>query len=204
MIDFDRRAADWDSDPLKIERARAVAQAIRESLPLAPTMTALEVGCGTGLLSFALQPALGRITLADSSPGMLDVLRGKIAAAGLDSMTPLLLDFSSRVHLENSYDLLYTLMTLHHIPDTRRALADFYTLLNRPGLLCISDLDQEDGSFHGAGVEVHHGFDRPGLTRSLEQAGFVDVRFSTVYEVVKDVDGLKKSFPLFLAIAEKR
>jgi trans-aconitate methyltransferase len=77
MTDFNLRARSWDSDPLKVERARQVADAIRKNVHLTPGMTALEYGCGTGLLSFALQSSLSRITLADSSAGMLEVLQEK-------------------------------------------------------------------------------------------------------------------------------
>ncbi len=71
MTNFDERAKDWDSDPKKIERARTVSEAIRNTTPVTPQMSALEYGCGTGLLSFALQSDLGQITLADTSQGML-------------------------------------------------------------------------------------------------------------------------------------
>ena len=59
MTNFDERAKDWDSDPKKVERARAVAEAIRKAIPLTANMSALEYGCGTGLLSFALQSDSG-------------------------------------------------------------------------------------------------------------------------------------------------
>ena len=96
MTNFDERARDWDSDPKKVERARAVAEAIRKALPLSANMTALEYGCGTGLLSFALQEDLGEITLADTSQGMLDVLSEKIAASGVTNMHPVRLDLDIR------------------------------------------------------------------------------------------------------------
>ena len=80
MTDFDERAKDWDSDPMKVERAHAVADAIRAALPLRPDMTAFEYGCGTGLLSFFLKDDFSSITLADTSQGMLDVLSEKIRA----------------------------------------------------------------------------------------------------------------------------
>ncbi len=51
MTNFDERAREWDSDPKKVERARAVAEAIRRSIPLSSGMNALEYGCGTGLLA---------------------------------------------------------------------------------------------------------------------------------------------------------
>ena len=46
------------------------------------------------------------------------------------------------------FDLVYTLMTLHHIPDTAKILGSFQALLQPGGVLCIADLDKEDGSFH--------------------------------------------------------
>lgn len=203
MTDFNLRARDWDSDPLKVERARKVADAIRKNVRLTPGMTALEYGCGTGLLSFALQSSLGSITLADSSAGMLEVLREKIAASGIHNMHPLRLDLATDPLLDQRFDIIYSMMTLHHIVDTRKVLADFYTLLDQPGKLFIADLDREDGSFHGTGFDGHNGFDQAELTADLEQAGFGQVRFSTVYEMVKEVGGKSRSYPLFLMVAEK-
>ena len=80
--DFDARAATWDDDPTKVDRAQAVADEIATRVPLSPAMRALEYGCGTGLLSFILRPRLGDITLADVSDGMLAVAARKIAAVG--------------------------------------------------------------------------------------------------------------------------
>jgi ubiquinone/menaquinone biosynthesis C-methylase UbiE len=202
-INFDLRAKDWDSDPSKVERARLVADAIQQNVHLTSRTTAMEYGCGTGLLSFALQPWLGTITMADSSVGMLDVLRGKISLGGITDMIPLRLDLASDPLPELHFDIIYSLMTLHHIPDTRKVLNDFYELLNHPGTLCISDLDSEDGSFHSAGFEGHHGFNRAGLTADLKAAGFGRVHFSTVYEMEKEVNGQSRKYPLFLVVAEK-
>lgn len=204
MISFDERAKDWDSDPGKVERARVVAEAIRAAVPLRPDMTALEYGCGTGLLSFALQPEFSSITLADTSQGMLDVLSEKISAAGVTNMHPLRLDFSIEPPPASRYGIIYSLMTLHHIPNIDLVLHNSFAALEPHGVLCISDLDAEDGSFHGAHVaDVHHGFERRVLQRQVEAAGFRGVKFSTVHEVKRQVDGIEKGFPLFLMTAER-
>ena len=79
---FDARAATWDDDPLKVERANAIAAAIVREVPLVAGMRALEYGCGTGLLSFALRTHFADITMADVSDGMLAVANAKIDAAG--------------------------------------------------------------------------------------------------------------------------
>jgi len=204
MISFDERARDWDSDPGKVDRARVVAEAIRAAVPLKPGMTALEYGCGTGLLSFALQPEFKSITLADTSQGMLDVLSEKIKTAGATNMHPLRLDLATDPPPVSRYGIIYSLMTLHHIRETDKVLSQFHYLLEVGGHLCISDLEKEDGSFHGAAVtDVHQGFDRAGLQRQVEKAGFRDLNFTTVHVITRRVDGIEKEFPLFLMVARK-
>jgi len=205
MTYFDERAKDWDSDPAKVERARVVAQAIRTELPLKAGMTALEFGCGTGLLSFALLQDFSSITLADTSQGMLDVLSGKIKDAGITNMQPLRLDLDNQPLPASRFDVTYSLMTMHHVPKTEIFLRHFHALLNPGGFLCIADLDKEDGSFHGPTVtDVHLGFDQPKLREIVEAAGFGNVHSAPVFAVKKIVDGREKDFPVFLMVAEKK
>jgi ubiquinone/menaquinone biosynthesis C-methylase UbiE len=200
MNTFDARARDWDSDPAKVERAKAVAAVMQKEVLLSRQTTALEYGCGTGLLSFFLQPYLGPITLADSSEGMLSVLAGKIAAAGVKNMALLHLDLATDPLPAGRFDLVYSLMVLHHIPDTAQILQCFHALLNPGGRLCIADLDKEDGSFHTDPFNGHKGFDRHQLRRMLKQGGFSKIRFTDCYEQMKN----GRRYPLFLAVAEKR
>ena len=204
MTDFNERAKGWDSDPMKLERAHVVAEAIRTALPLTSGMTALEYGCGTGLLSFALQADLGQITLADTSQGMLDVLNEKISAAGVANMHPMLLDLTNNPLPAERYHLAYSLMTLHHIHDTQDILIKFHVLLKPAGYLCIADLDKEDGSFHTDGTnDVHKGFERPTLRKQVEAAGFGEIHFLTAYEIKKIIGNTEKTFPVFLMTARK-
>ena len=205
MTDFDERAKDWDSDPKKVERARAVADAIRKSIPLSRKMSALEYGCGTGLLSFALQPDLGRITLADTSQGMLDVLAEKIKSSGADNMRGLRLDLTVDPLPAQKFHLTYSLMTLHHVLDTNDILKKFHTLLEPNGYLLVADLDKEDGSFHTDGTtDVHKGFARNELQAQVEAAGFGDIKFTTDYIIKKKVGNEERSFPVFLMSARKK
>lgn len=204
MTNFDERARDWDSDPGKVERARAVADAIRKAVPLSKEMKVLEYGCGTGLLSFALQSDLGQITLADTSQGMLDVLQEKIASADVMNMHPVRMDLATDAVPRERYDLTYSLMVLHHIHNVKKVLAKFREVLVPNGTLLIADLDKEDGSFHTDGTtDVHLGFDRAELQSMVENAGFGNVRFSTAYKIKKKIGDEKKTFPVFLMTAQK-
>ncbi len=205
MSDFDEKAEEWDT-PKSRKRAANIAEAIRSEVPLSNNMSAFEYGCGTGLLSFELRKELGPIMLADNSDGMLEVLEHKIRDASADDMKTVKLNLSSDPPPDQQFDLVYTMMTLHHIPDTRHILTQFYALLNSAGYLCVADLDEEDGSFHGHDVDdVHKGFDRAELADLAEEIGFTDISFSTAYKMEREIneEGETKLFPIFLMVARK-
>ncbi len=200
---FDSKARQWDDNPVFQERGLKIAQAIRQTVPLNRKMSALDYGCGTGLLSFPLKDELGTILMADSSGGMLDVVAEKIAVQGVPNMTPMKLDLLVDPAPAQRFDLIATSMTLHHVPDTDHILRIFHDLLNPGGYLCIADLDQEDGSFHGIEVDVHHGFDRTGLGQRAAQAGFAAVRFQTVFSIAKERETGTQDYPVFLMTARR-
>lgn len=200
---FDSKARQWDENPVFRERGMKIAAAVRTAVPLRRDMHALDYGCGTGLLSFPLKDELGSIVLADSSPGMLEVAREKIAAQGVPHMTTLKLDLMHDAPPAQRFDLILTSMTLHHVPDTGRILSVFHDLLNPGGTLCVADLDKEDGSFHGVEVDVHHGFDRDELARRAGEAGFADVRFQTVFAITRERETGARDYPVFLMSARR-
>lgn len=205
MSRFDEEAKDWDT-PESQERARSIANVISSQIPLSKNMSAFEYGCGTGQLSFELRDKIGPITLADNSTGMLEVLRDKIRTRSADKMKAVKLDLTSDPLPGKRFDLVYTMMTLHHIPDTRGILKQFYELLNPGGYLCVADLDKEDGSFHGHDVDdVHKGFDRNKLASLAEKLGFIKVNFSTAYKMEQEINenGETQLFPIFLMVAQK-
>jgi ubiquinone/menaquinone biosynthesis C-methylase UbiE len=201
---FDSKARQWDENPVFRERAEKIAAGICAAVPLSKSMSALDYGSGSGQLSFPLKDELGTITLKDTSAGMLAVAEEKIAAQGVANMRTRLADLTAESLPDERYDLIYSSMTLHHIPDTDTILKTFHDLLNPGGWLCIADLDREDGSFHGIEVDVHHGFDREGLAAKARRAGFAEVAFQTVFEIEKEQqpEG-KRTYPVFLMVARR-
>ena len=198
---FDERAATWDDQP-KIERARAVADAVRKAVAPTAATRVLEYGAGTGLVSQALAGSTGPLTLVDPSSGMREVMHGKVAAGDLPAGSRVWdLDLSTGDVPDERFDLIVTVMTLHHIDDVPAVLAGFARLLDDGGHLCVVDLVKEDGSFHAGHADFHghHGFDTADLSAQLTTAGFADVRVEQVYAVVKG----GTNYPLFLATAAK-
>jgi 2-polyprenyl-3-methyl-5-hydroxy-6-metoxy-1,4-benzoquinol methylase len=204
MNDFDAKAGTWESNPIHLERTRAIAGGIRQIVPLSRDMRAIEVGCGTGLLSFALHEDLGSVLATDPSQGMIGVLEEKLQAAGIGNVEALRLDLASDPLPKGPFQLVFLQMALHHIPDVDGFLRTAGELLGPGGWLCIADLDTEDGTFHGLGTEgVHLGFDRSDLLQHVEAAGFQALDISTVFEIRKDVAGTERTFPIFLLVARR-
>lgn len=198
MSEFDEKARTWDADPERVTRARVVADAIRERLPLDENTRVLDYGCGTGLLGFALLPHVGHVTFADDSEGMLDIVREKITASGAPNAEAQLLDLTTDPPPSDRFDLVATLMALHHIEDTDMILRRFRSMCTGGGMLCVVDLDRENGSFHGPGFTGHRGFDRENIVGAARRAGFHPVTIDTVYTMTRETEGGVEQYPLFL------
>ena len=58
-----------DEHPARVALARDIVQTLLREVPVQPSMAAVDYGCGTGLVTLALQPAVQRLLGADTSPG---------------------------------------------------------------------------------------------------------------------------------------
>ena len=202
---FDRIAADWDDSPRRRAMAGDVAKAIADAVPLQSTWQALEYGCGTGLVGAQLAPRLGHLLACDLSPGMLSVLDEKARAAGVDNLDTRVLDLTREAPPAQRFDLIFSSMTMHHIPDVPALLRVFHGMLAADGWVALADLDAEDGSFHTPDVPgvAHHGFARDEFTRWLAAAGFRDISARTAHTAEKTRDGKTARYPIFLITARR-
>jgi 2-polyprenyl-3-methyl-5-hydroxy-6-metoxy-1,4-benzoquinol methylase len=198
--DFDAAAASWDEQPLRVQMANDVARAISREVALNADMEVLDFGCGTGLLTLQLAPRVRSVTGVDSSRGMLNVLAAKIAQQKVANVRTMRLDLEAGDVLADTYDLIVSNMTLHHVREIGPLLGQFHQVLSPGGYLCLSDLDLDDGLFHGDSQGVfHNGFDRAALGRAFVEAGFEDVRDTTAAEVTKPTRaGDLRRFAIFL------
>ena len=198
---FDERAPDWDT-PRRIARAEEAAQTIEAAIDIPRGCRAIEVGAGTGLLGLALRPRLGTLVLADTSDGMLAEADRKVREGRLDGVSTAHFDVATDAPPPGApFDLVVSLLLLHHVKDTRAALAGMHRLLARGGQVAAIDLDTEDGSFHSPEAEGvhHHGFDRERLAELARGAGFTDVRVGDGHPI--DDEG--RRYPMFLLTARR-
>ncbi|MCX6155276.1 MAG: class I SAM-dependent methyltransferase [Candidatus Kapabacteria bacterium] len=207
-MNFDEKAINWDAKLEHTERAQILAAEIRQIIQPNPQMTAFEFGCGTGLLSFSLKNDFKKITLGDSSKGMIDVLSKKIQTENIHNFQPLLIDLTKEENPDlGGFDVIYTSMTLHHITDINNLMKLFNKLLPTNGYLCIADLDREDGSFHSHSDNFngYFGFQRSDIENYYLTNGFEVIYYNIALMMNKIVDsGETKQFPVFLIVGKKK
>jgi tRNA (cmo5U34)-methyltransferase len=203
--DFDAVARAWDDNPARLQLALAIADSIRREIPLSPHMTAMDFGSGTGLLTLALQPDLAHVLAVDTSAEMLKVLAEKAQAAGLDKVETLLWDLTASDLVGYEFDLIFSGMVLHHIPDPQPLLLQLAGLLRPGGRLAFADLDEEEGDFHPDPTGVfHHGFSARQMQDFFASAGLSGLRTNTVHAITRPTAaGITKQFPVLLTVGQR-
>ncbi|MCQ4864998.1 class I SAM-dependent DNA methyltransferase [Pseudoflavonifractor phocaeensis] len=200
----DEKAAGWDT-PERTRRAAALVEEIRKEFGDARGKTALEIGSGTGLLTFGLCPYFMEICTADTAAAMQKALGEKLAGAGIKNVRPIEVKDLEGEAYRGKFDLIYSSMVFHHIRDIAGELALVTPLLKKGGTFLLIDLDAEDGRFHreDKGFDGYNGFDRAWMAAELERAGLREVSVRTAFTGVKRLTDGDVPYSLFLMRGEK-
>jgi len=156
-----------------------------------------DLGCGTGHVSAALAPFVGRIVAVDASAAMLqaakkrlqrlenvDLRRGELEALPID---------------DDRLDAATLMLVLHHVPDPARALAEVARVLKPEGRVIIADMLPHDrDNYRQQMGHVWLGFSGEHITALLRESGFERVRV-----VALAPDPKAKGPGLFIATGQK-
>jgi SAM-dependent methyltransferase len=211
---FNAEAASWDTNPSVHEASSLALKSILEHLPdiKAPNdFDVLEIGCGTGLLSFNIAPYVRSLTAVDPAQGMIDAFNAKLAAQPqVRNILPVCAELSDpydgRIRLDplnrdliqnlptRRFDLILSHLVLHHIPSLEDTFKMMYGCLKNGGRVALTDFEDfgpEAKRFHAeAKMEgvMRHGIHRVRVEALLEEAGFVNVKVETAFEMEKWVE----------------
>ena len=195
---FSDKAKDWDSNSKVVNNASSIAKLIKENIKLNDSMTLMDFGAGTGLLSSFISDSVNKIVAVDNSPAMLSKLQSKID--NFDCEVEILEKDLSVENIDNKFDGIISSMTIHHLEDTALLFGKFYDMLDENGFIAIADLDSEDGSFHSDNCGVFHfGFDRDKLREIATKVGFKNIKFQLANKINKP----SREFSVFLMTAVK-
>jgi ubiquinone/menaquinone biosynthesis C-methylase UbiE len=130
----------WGIDFGQIGQEQVLAK-VRKALGREPERfgRSLEIGAGTGYFTLNLLRAgmIGEATCSDISPGMLDTLHTNAARLELEVHTRAA-DAERLPFPDGSFDLVLGHAVLHHIPDLKRAFAEFSRVLAPGGCVLFA------------------------------------------------------------------
>ncbi|KAK5071884.1 hypothetical protein LTS08_001020 [Lithohypha guttulata] len=208
---FNKEAAAWDSNPFVHQMSSEAWKALQKYVPALQShpkdLDVLEIGCGTGLLSFLVAPAVHEVVAVDAAEGMIDVLKTKIDKSQTKNITPVavLLEDPDDPSLppadsnvpsgpRKRFDLITSHLVLHHIPELEPVLKTMLGCLKPGGMIALTDFEDfgpEAKRFHPqnkmGGVE-RHGINAKWISSLMTQVGFHDVDVKVAWEHKKKVE----------------
>ena len=104
----------WDSPAGRL-RARRRAALIARGARLGPGVSALEIGCGTGLFTRHLAPSVEHLTAVDASPEVLAINRARVSADNVEYVEADLFSWTP----SRRYDAVFFSFWLSHVPEDR-------------------------------------------------------------------------------------
>lgn len=127
-------AATYDALPLPHEQW---GHRLLATLDLRGDERVVDVGAGTGRDTAALLERLpdGQVVAIDGSTTMLDRLRDRLGAVGADRLTVLLADLREPLTLSEPVDAVFSVATLHWLPDHEAVFRSLAAVLRPGGVL---------------------------------------------------------------------
>lgn len=195
---FEQKARDWDANDMIKGLSLGIGAAIQANVILDETMSVMDFGAGTGLITSQIANKVKKVTAVDVSRAMLDKLMAKEELQGkVEALCQNILEMP----LGLRFDLIVSAMVMHHVEDSDKLIETLAGHLKPGGKIALADLDEEDGSFHPADIEgvYHTGFNHEAFRSMLSRHDFRDIRFVTAHTIQKE----DKSYPVFLVLATR-
>ncbi len=137
---WSKRAVSWDHGSVT-GLDRVIDTVIDHARPT-PTDVAVDLGCGTGQVTFPLAKLVNRVIAVDISPAMIELLQSNARDKGLGNVDARVAPIE-KLHLDpGSVDLVVSNYSLHHLADRDKAVLVEHaaTWLRPGGRLVIGDM----------------------------------------------------------------
>jgi ubiquinone/menaquinone biosynthesis C-methylase UbiE len=174
---FEMMAARYDT-PERIHIAKVSSDAIREYTVDAKKKSAIDFGCGTGLVGMNLLDDFQSILFLDSSQNMIQQVKEKISLSNKKNADTLCFDFEKDSLTDLHADYIFMAQVLLHIKDLQPVLSKLYDVLNPEGHLIIVDFNKNEDIVSDL---VHNGFDQEELKSKMSHIGYKHIQSKTIY-----------------------
>lgn len=162
----------------RIQIAKLSSDAIREYLADAKDKSAIDFGCGTGLVGMNLLKNFKSMLFLDTSQKMVNQIKQKISVSDIRNASTLCFDLEKESLSELHADYIFMVQVLLHISEVDMILSRLYEVLNENGHLLIVDFDKNEKI---ASDMVHNGFEQTELAGTMNKIGYRDVQSKTFY-----------------------
>ena len=170
---FDRVAATFAEQILPGRTWEGLARAM---LQLAPRGRYVDLGVGDGLLTLMLAEVAESVTAVDLSTEMLDALRDRAEARGIENIDFLAGEIENVPLPDGCADVVVMSQALHHADVPEHALGEAARILRPGGRLLVIDLLRHTEAWVREKLEHRHlGFLESTLRDLLQQTGFQSV-----------------------------
>ncbi|AVP61352.1 class I SAM-dependent methyltransferase [Clostridium sporogenes] len=135
-----------------------------------------DLGCGTGFVSLAVANEASIVFSIDNSINMLKELSASASKKDYKNIYPIKSSLDNLAIFDESLNVVFINMALHHIKNAKKAIAEMYRVLKKDGIVVISDVRKHNGEW--AKEEMFDewlGFSKEQMTNWLEDAGFQNI-----------------------------
>ena len=191
---------------LQEERHADLEARVRRLLaPLGGNERALDVGCGTGALAYALAPLVGEVVGVDSSEEYVASARAH-APAGCTFVVG---DAESLDFLYGDFDLVGCLRVLHHVRRPELVVSELARVTGPGGRILLVDQLGDVDPIRSLELDRFERARDPSHTRLLPDAdirGFLEANdlVVTANEIVKEVRDMERYLDLVGLVGEER
>ena len=165
-----------------------------------------DLGAGTGFISLKVAEKADIVFSVDASKNMLMELNKSAQGLGLKNIYPITGDLESLPLFDNSVDIVFINMALHHVVNPDRAIKEMRRILKDGGKVIITDVNEHDGEWAIDEMnDVWLGFNYKDLEKWYEEAEFKDIDIKDTGLVARGVSsrGHVIEPKIFMAVGTK-
>jgi ubiquinone/menaquinone biosynthesis C-methylase UbiE len=178
--------------------AQVSAEAIHECLIDTKGMSAIDFGCGIGLVGLDLLNDFESVLFLDTSQNMINQVKQKLSDLNLEKVDTICFDLEQEDLKGIHVDYIFMAQVLLHIKNVDIVLARLYDVLNDGGHLLIVDFDKNEQIDSDL---VYNGFEQTKLADEMSKLGYKNIQSKTFYSGSKIFMGQDAS--MFILDAQK-